>query len=388
VQADISGEAERGVAERVQDCMSSDVVSLPVGASLLDAARLLARNGISCVVIVDGDHPVGIISERDLVREVAREGASWSERPLSEVMSHPLYVTDTTTTLSEAIGQLRERHVRRLPVVTREGHVAGIVTQTDLLRASHERLLEYAGHLERLVTERTGELQTVEQRRDDLVDLTAHDIKNSLCVIDSALEMVDEDAQPVGPFLPILRRASERIGHLVRLLLDVNRLEAGVMPLRVQEAPWATMSDPVVAEASVLATARGVEILRRGETRLIVRCDPQLVERILLNLIDNAISVAPHGSAIEVHAENAPSGGFLVRVANRGTAIPPDVLPTLFGKYRQGGTGIAKRYGGWGLGLAFCRLAVERHGGSIRAISPWVDGEGAAFEFTIPADPR
>ena len=64
------------------------------------------------------------------------------------------------------------------------------------------------------------------------------------------------------------------------------------------------------------------------------------------------------GSAIEVHAEPAPSGGFLVRVANLGTAIPPDVLPTLFGKYRQGtNQGIAKRYGGWGLGLAFCRLA-------------------------------
>ena len=389
MREDISRAADPVAAERVEDCMSADVVSLPVGASLLDAAQLLARNGISCVVIMDGDHPVGIISERDLVREVAREGASWSGRPLADVMSHPLYVTDTRATLAEAISQLRERHVRRLPVVTREGHVAGIVTQTDLLRASHEQLLEYAAHLERLVSKRTGELQTVEQRRDDLVDLTAHDIKNSLCVIDSALEMVGEDGQPVAPFLPILQRASDRIGNLVCLLLDVNRLEAGAMPLRVQEAPWATISDPVIAEAGVLATLRGVRILRRGETRLIVRCDPQLVERVLLNLIDNAISVAPHGSAIEVHAEHASSGGFVVRVANLGTAIPPDVLSTLFGKYRQGGNqGIAKRYGGWGLGLAFCRLAVERHGGSIRAISPWVDGEGTVFEFAIPADPR
>ena len=66
-----------------------------------------------------------------------------------------------------------------------------------------------------------------------------------------------------------------------------------------------------------------------------------------------------------------------------------EVTRTLFRKYRQGGEQLSlKRFGGWGLGLTFCRLAVERHGGTIRARSPYVDGEGAAFEFTLPADPR
>jgi signal transduction histidine kinase len=77
------------------------------------------------------------------------------------------------------------------------------------------------------------------------------------------------------------------------------------------------------------------------------------------------------------------------RAATRGRVIPADVLPTLFRKYRQGGEQLSlKRFGGWGLGLTFCRLAIERHGGTIRARSPYVDGEGAAFEFTLPADPH
>jgi len=134
---------------------------------------------------------------------------------------------------------------------------------------------------------------------------------------------------------------------------------------------------------------KGVALNRSGESQAVLRCDPNLVERILLNLLDNAIAVAPDESVVDIHAERQAEASFLVRVGNRGRVIPADVLPTLFRKYRQGGEQLSlKRFGGWGLGLTFCRLAVERHGGTIRARSPYVDGEGAAFEFTLPADPR
>jgi len=106
---------------------------------------------------------------------------------------------------------------------------------------------------------------------------------------------------------------------------------------------------------------------------------------VLLNLLDNAVNAAPEGSVIDIHAERTADDRFLVRVGNRGSVIPPDVLPTLFSKYRQGGEDKPlKRLGGWGLGLTFCHLALDRHGGTIRAVSPYVDGSGAAFEFVLP----
>jgi signal transduction histidine kinase len=160
------------------------------------------------------------------------------------------------------------------------------------------------------------------------------------------------------------------------------------MPLRVQDVPWSLVCDPLLAEAAVMARTKEVTIRRSGDSLEIVRCDPFLVERVLLNLLDNAVGVAPEGTTVDIYAARASGGGFLLRVGNRGRPIAPDVLPSLFQKYRQGGDAPLKRFGGWGLGLTFCRLAVERHGGSIRAISPYVDGEGAAFEFTIPADPK
>jgi K+-sensing histidine kinase KdpD len=369
--------------------MSSRVQSVSTTASLHTATCLLAEHGISCLVVVEGDRPVGILSERDLVREVSRFPTSWADRPVSEVMTHPLHVAGENTTVADAISELRRHHIRRLPVVSSDGRLAGIVTQTDLLSAAHRRLQDYATNLERIVGERTSELRDMERRRDDLVDLTVHDIKNSLCVVDSAIQMMDEDEPGVAAMLPLLRRATHRIAHLVCTLLDVNRLENGSMPLRLQSVPWSVVCESIVEETGLIARAKSVTVERTGEHLALVRCDPQLVERVLLNLLDNAIGIAPEGSKVDVHAQSQSDGSFLVRVGNRGRVIAPDVLPTLFRKYNQGREPApVKRFGGWGLGLTFCRLAVERHGGTIRAISPYIDGEGAALEFTIPPDSK
>jgi len=362
---------------------------VPASATLHEAARILAEREISCLVVLGDDGPVGIVSERDLVRYVAGNPEACGNRRVDEVMSHPLHTVTPGDTVAQAIGALSRHHIRRLPVVTPAGELAGILTQTDLLRATERRLAAYAADLERLVSERTAELRDLERRRDDLVDLTVHDIKNSVSVVDSVLRMMDDELTEPAVVMPLLRRATVRISMLVCTLLDVNRLENGSMALRVQEVPWTTLCDPLLSELDLVARNRSITFDRTGERHVIVRCDPTLVERILLNLLDNALTAAPEGTKVDVHAERATGGGFLVRVGNRGRTIPPDALPTLFDKYRQAGeTSLLKRYGGWGLGLTFCRLAVERHGGTIRAISPYADGEGAAFEFVIPADPR
>ena len=383
-----SGVDQHTASLRVADNMSAHVQCVPVDAALREAARLLAEHAISCLVVLDGEAPAGIITERDVVREVARNPEGWAATSVRDVMSHPLHVTDTGATVAEVIATCARHRVRRLPVVTEDGRLAGIVTQTDLVRAAHRHLQSYAAELERLIGERTAELRDSERRRDDLVDLTVHDIKNSVCVVESALDMMAADPVGAASFVPLLRRASQRIGHLVCTLLDVNRLESGAMPLRVQDVPWASLCEPVLAETGLMAQAKSVVLNRTGESHTIVHCDPALVERVLLNLLDNAIGVAPDRSTVDVHAERSAEGSFVVRVGNRGRTIAPEVLPTLFRKYGQGGDSPVKRLGGWGLGLTFCRLALERHGGTIRAISPYVDGEGAAFEFVLPAEPR
>ena len=380
--------AARDRSLRVAEHMSPHVRSVLASATLHEAARVLAENEISCVVVLEAGAPVGILSERDLVRQATADPRGWAERAVRDAMTRSLHFASPDEPIADAIKALARHHVRRLPVVDDDGDLVGIVTQTDLLRAAQLRLQDYAAHLERLVAERTADLREIEHRRDDLVDLTVHDIKNSLCVFDAALELADGGPVVTEKVTPLLRRALLRIRRLVAALLDVNRLENGSMPLRIREVPWATLSDPLLGEVGVLARTKSITVQARGERQTIVRCDPELVERVLLNLIDNAIGAAPEGSTVDVHAERRADGSFLVRVGNRGPVIPPDVLPTLFEKYRRGDTATVRRIGGWGLGLTFCRLAAELHGGSIRALSPYVAGEGAAFELVIPLEPE
>jgi signal transduction histidine kinase len=364
--------------------MSAQVWQVAAGDTLLEVARLLAERRISCAVVTDGGRPVGILSERDLVREIACDPSGWPARTAGGAMTHPLHTAAPEQTVGDAVGELRRLGIRRLPVVTRAGELRGIVTQTDLLRAAHSHLQEYARDLERLVSERTAALHESERRRGDLVDLTVHDIKNWLNAAQTTVDMLTEDLDDGESLLPILQRATRGIAVLVRTLLDVNRLESGAMPLRLTEVPWSSLCDPMIAEAQILGRPKGLTVVRRGESHVIVHCDPTLIERVLLNLLDNGVNAAPAGSTIDIHAALDARGALVVRVGNRGPVIAPDVLSGLFRKYQQGGS----RLGGWGLGLTFCRLAIEHHGGEIRAISPYVDGEGAAFEFTLPARPQ
>ena len=111
----LAAETEYAASMRVAEHMSANVQCVPATATLHQATRLLVQHGISCLVVVEDDHPAGIVSERDVVREVARDPHGWAERPVRDAMTHPLHVTDTGATVAQAIGELARHRIRRLP---------------------------------------------------------------------------------------------------------------------------------------------------------------------------------------------------------------------------------------------------------------------------------
>jgi signal transduction histidine kinase len=222
----------------------------------------------------------------------------------------------------------------------------------------------------------------VDELRDDLTYALVHDLRNPLAGISSSLEIsAEEAASPVQrEMLQIARANARRMLGLVESILDVSRLESGGLPLERRCVHLAALVAETVQLQQPLAKEKGLHLDNAVAADLpAVLVDPRLIVRVLHNLIDNAIKFAPHGGTIRISAAPNPAAAqVVVSVSDTGPGIASGVRNRLFHKFAVG----REKGHGSGLGLAFCRLTVEAHGGRI-----WVDeskSAGATIAFTLP----
>lgn len=228
------------------------------------------------------------------------------------------------------------------------------------------------------------ERKDLDALREDLAAMIYHDLRSPLANIVSSLEvlsgMVDEQDTSAHSILGIAAHSTARIQRLVDSLLDLNRLEAG-QPVADQK-----VADPIALVQQALKDVSPASEGRRQKTTSILPdrlpflwVDAGMCHRVLVNLLENAIKFTPTEGNIEVGAKK--DGNWLeFWVRDNGPGIPPAEQEHIFEKFtRLRGK---NKPGGLGVGLAFCRLAVQGHGGRI-----WVesqDGKGATFHFTLP----
>ena len=175
------------------------------------------------------------------------------------------------------------------------------------------------------------------------------------------------------------RRNAARQNALIDSILEIWELEEGALPERRTRVAVDTLVADSLRLAGPRAEARRLELEADVPGDLPAAwVDPGLIERVLANLVGNAIKFSPEGSAVRVSARAAGAEGIRVSVSDSGPGIEAALRPRLFSKFAPG----AHPARGNGLGLAFCRLAVEASGGRI-----WLEeqpGPGALFVFTIP----
>ena len=225
--------------------------------------------------------------------------------------------------------------------------------------------------------------------RDDMTSMIFHDLRSPLGNIVSSLEMMSgllPADETLNSMLNIAKNSTGRIQRLVNSLLDINRLETG------QEIADQNPIDPVALVREAIrdvepgVAARQQTLTNRATTVLpLVWVDVDMIYRVLINLLENAIKFTPVTGRIDIGAQTAPDGMYVnFWVRDNGPGIPPSERERIFEKFtRLRGR---NRPGGLGVGLAFCRLAVTGHGGKI-----WIESEvdkGTTFWLSLPVATR
>ena len=244
----------------------------------------------------------------------------------------------------------------------------------------------------RELEKRNQELVRLEEFKENLMRMVVHDLKNPLAGIMGNLQLLQMKGAAGDPahLLEIVGRTEESAKSLMGMILnilDVARMEEGKLDL--QRAP---VNPPRALEACLRQVGGWAA---RSDVRLVtavrdsvpqLAADPDLLSRILGNLVSNALKHTPAGGSIEVGAaRDGDSVRFWVR--DSGEGIAPDLLPRIFDKFVVGPSGKRGARGTYdtGLGLTFCKMAVEAHGGRIGVESE--PGRGSTFSFTLPLAP-
>jgi signal transduction histidine kinase len=230
-------------------------------------------------------------------------------------------------------------------------------------------------------------LRQLEALRDSLVHMIIHDLRSPLSVVRMSLDMAMQEAGNgnLAVAAADIRRAQQgarKMGQMVNNLLDVSRLEAGQMKLRRSEWNLVAVVREVLAELVPLAEGR-LLVFEPTQEAVQVAGDREIVGRILQNLLGNALKFTPDPGEIRTTIE-ADEAGVRVSIADTGPGIAAEHHQKIFEKFavldgRPGGAST-------GLGLAFCRLAMEAHGGQLGVESE--PGRGSTFWFVLPAAAR
>jgi len=232
---------------------------------------------------------------------------------------------------------------------------------------------------------RYEELQRLQGLRDGLVQMIVHDLRSPLTSVMGYLDLLrtagEASAEKRMSFIDKAYSGSAQMAEMISSLLDVNRLEAGEMPVDRQSVDLCEVAAEALRSLGGLTIGRDVtETTPEGP--VVSSCDPALIHRVVGNMLGNALKFTPESGAITITVTRR-DGRPRVEVADTGPGIPADVLGRVFDKFSQAGEGRARKRYSTGLGLAFCRLAVQAHGGTIGVDSKV--GVGSRFWFELPA---
>ena len=250
-------------------------------------------------------------------------------------------------------------------------------------KRAHDRERRYTDE----IAESYRRLRELERLRDDLTYMIVHDLRTPLTSLLTGLQtvpLVGDLNETQDEMLQIATDGGEILLGMINDLLDVEKMEQESVPLERTLISPETLISQAIAQVTLLAAAEELTLTPEiAPNTPNFTGDEDKLRRTLVNLMGNAIKFTPRGGVVTAGVSCGPENSLLFFVRDTGEGIPADALDRVFEKFGQVETRQAGRKMSTGLGLTFCKLAVEAHGGRIWAES--APGAGSVFFFTLPS---
>ncbi|MBX3326942.1 MAG: HAMP domain-containing sensor histidine kinase [Nitrospira sp.] len=230
-------------------------------------------------------------------------------------------------------------------------------------------------------------LQEIDDMKTEFLAHVSHELRTPMASIQEGTNLLlDEIPGPLVPeqrmTLRIMADSSKRLMNLIATILDLSKMEAGMMEYRFVPVDLHRIVDISINKIRLLADSKHVQlVVEPVGQRVWIKADASRLEQVLDNLLSNALKFSPEGGVVKVHMKPEVQAGVLeVSVSDTGPGIAPEDLPHIFERFYQGRTKV-RQAAGSGLGLALVKKVVEAHGGRI-----WIEsekGKGATVRFIL-----
>ena len=297
---------------------------------------------------------------------------------------------------SDVVGRSTIEVIRNaeLQSITEQALAAGelVVGEVGVGGIKPRRLMVHAARLSGepralvLVLFDVTEMRRLETVRRDFVANVSHELRTPVASVRSAAETLrmaaERDPKATTQFIDIIERNARRLGELIGDLLDLSKIEANEFRLSIESIDLAGMCEKALLPFIERASARTIRLTSRvPEAFPQATGDRSALDRVLTNLIDNALKYCPDGASVTVEAREV-KGGLQLLVCDSGPGIEARHLPRLFERFYRVDPGRSREMGGTGLGLSIVKHLVEAMGGEVSVES--CPGKGSTFGFTVP----
>ena len=274
------------------------------------------------------------------------------------------------------IGTSLARRIERLRTAS------ALLAAGDLTARAPEDGPRELADLGRAFNDMAASIESLFDARRELVAAASHDLRTPIASITAMLEAIEDGLAEGSEYLVPLQEQARRLGSLVEDLFELARIDAGSLAHELYEISLVPLVESCVRGLAAEARARNVTLEQRLEATPPARCAPEQVERVLLNLLTNALRHTPSDGTVAVVLAPAEDG-VRVSVEDTGEGLTAETARRMFDRFWRGDSARTADGSGAGLGLAIARGLVEAQGGRIWA-EPRESG-GARVSFTLPA---